>query len=364
MKNILTVVGARPQFVKAAVVSRVFSQNSSGSNIREIFVHTGQHYDNLLSDVFFKQMHIPKPDYNLGIGGGGHGQMTGQMLQSLESILKEEKPDIVLVYGDTNSTLAGALAAAKLHIPVAHVESGLRSFNMRMPEEINRIITDQVSNWLFCPTKTAVQNLKKEGFDYKENAVIHQVGDVMYDAILFYRNSVKPSIEIDDWIKKHRARGFYLCTLHRAENTDDSKRLDGIMSALREIALKVPVIMPMHPRTRNMLTGKYPEIHIVEPVGYFDMIALLTECDAVFTDSGGLQKEAYFCGKPCVTMREETEWIELVEARFNILAGADPQKIVEAEKKLHFMQDIEDRCLYGKGDAGEKIVRILSESLD
>ena len=358
--KILTIVGARPQFIKAATVSRAI-KNYSDPILKEVIVHTGQHYDKNMSDVFFNEMQIPQPDYNLGIGGSSHGKMTGEMLTKIEEILLIEKPDCLLVYGDTNSTLAGALAAAKLHVPVAHVEAGLRSFNMRMPEEINRILTDQVSTWLFCPTETAIKNLQLEGFEHRPQVSIHQVGDVMYDAVLFYQKIAKPTQAIASLVDR-LGDEFYLATIHRAENTDDPVRLSNIIKALNQIASETPIVLPIHPRTAKLIQGlEINNINIVEPVGYFDMITLLSNCQGVFTDSGGLQKEAYFFQKPCLTLRDETEWIELIENGFNNLVGANFNSILKAEKNIKSCQFKHSVQLYGKGDASKKIInKILS----
>lgn len=330
MIKITTVVGARPQFVKAAAISREIRDNFS-ETVREVIVHTGQHHDENMSQVFFDQLDIPRPDFNLEIAGGRHGEMTGRMLGSLESVFVDQKPDWVLVYGDTNSTLAGALAAAKLHIPVAHVEAGLRSFNMRMPEEINRILTDRVSSLLFCPTETAVKNLRNEGMA----AGIHQVGDVMFDVAMFYGERAREeSTALTDW--KLAEKGFALATCHRAENTDDPERLEAILAALAQIAQeKMPVVLPLHPRTRNKVSefgfGHYLERLVTTgPLGFLDMIAVEQSAQVILTDSGGVQKEAFFFEVPCVTMREETEWVETVELGWNTLAGADRTRIVEA----------------------------------
>lgn len=371
--KILTIIGARPQFVKAAVVSRAIAghnENHGESQIREVLVHTGQHYDANMSDVFFEEMQIPKPDYQLGIGGGSHGAMTGQMLEKIEAVMLQEKPDVVLVYGDTNSTLAGALAAVKLHIPVAHVEAGLRSFNMWMPEEVNRILTDRISKELFCPTETAVRNLEREGFCVTSRCeargelsapLVLNVGDVMYDAALFYQKIAKPSQKTADLIER-LSSGFYLATVHRAENTDDPTRLTNIMQALEDISTRTPVVLPLHPRTRKLLEceGITPrKIHMIDPVGYFDMITLLPACNGVFTDSGGVQKEAYFFGKTCVTLRDETEWVELVENGFNTLVGAQVANILHAEQVLRKNTLDFSKVLYGTGEAGEQIVKQL-----
>lgn len=358
--KILTIVGARPQFIKAATVSRAI-KNHRDSNLKEIIVHTGQHYDKNMSDVFFDEMQIPQPDYHLGIGGSSHGKMTGEMLARIEEVILSENPDCVLVYGDTNSTLAGALASVKLHIPVAHVEAGLRSFNMRMPEEVNRILTDQVSKWLFCPTETAVNNLKKEGFEHRPQVAIHQVGDVMYDAVLFYQKIAQPTEAIALLLDKFGDK-FYLATVHRAENTDDPVKLSSIMNALNQIATQTPVILPLHPRTAKLIQGyAVDNITIIDPVGYFDMISLLSNCQAVFTDSGGLQKEAYFFQKPCLTLRDETEWIELVENSFNTLVGANFDQIIRAESNLNLEKKDYSLRLYGQGKASQDIVKTLTE---
>ena len=391
--KILTVVGARPQFIKAAVVSRAIMEHNqflvdgflsldtdqqrqletkNQKLITELIVHTGQHFDTNMSDIFFDEMQIPRPDYNLAINGLGHGAMTGQMLEKIEEVLLNETPDWVLVYGDTNSTLAGALAAVKLHIPVAHVEAGLRSFNRKMPEEINRILTDQISNILFCPTKTAVQNLKNEGFDQQPSTINHQlvlnVGDVMQDAALFYKDLAKKP----DFTKNQKLKtsDYVLCTLHRAENTDDPHRLRSIFAALDEIAEEKTIILPLHPRTRQKLETinyqpKTKNLLFIDPVGYLEMIWLLEHCSLVLTDSGGVQKEAFFFGKACVTMRDQTEWVELIDAGVNELVGADREKIVAAVS-CNFGRKVDDsNCLYGGGKAAEKIVEYLvKDSID
>jgi UDP-GlcNAc3NAcA epimerase len=350
--KILTVIGARPQFIKAAAVSRALKK----VGIDEIVVHTGQHYDANMSDVFFNEMDIRKPDYNLDINDLGHGAMTGRMLEKIEEIILQKKPDYVLVYGDTNSTLAGALAASKLHVPVAHVEAGLRSFDMKMPEEVNRILTDRVSNILFCPTQAAIDNLEKEG--YKNfNVEILKVGDVMLDTLLYYRDK-KSNV-----LKQLNLEGkrFILATLHRAENTNNPERLRSICEAINEINNKVPVVLPLHPRTKSYLANNNISLDaiITEPLGYFDMLSLLSTCELVMTDSGGLQKESYFCGKFCVTLRDQTEWVELVNADANVLAGADKKTIVQlvsdnVGRKIGF-----DKSLYGDGHAADSIAARL-----
>jgi len=349
--KIVTIIGARPQFIKAAVISRLFLK---GNDIQEFIIHTGQHYDENMSHVFFEEMDIPKPTYNLDINGLTHGAMTGQMLIKIEAILVLEKPDMVLVYGDTNSTLAGALAAKKIHIPVIHVEAGLRSFNMQMPEEINRILTDRISDLLFCPTEEAVLNLKKEGY-LNTPAKIILSGDVMQDAAMFYSQKArKPNVKLPSI--------FSLCTLHRAENTDDSTILSNVFRALEDISNKdTPIVFPLHPRTKTKLNELHYDfqnssIHFIAPVGYLEMIYLLKNSTCVMTDSGGLQKEAYFFKKKCITLRNETEWVELVTHGFNWLTGTDYNKILETyslikEKKIDF-----NVYLFGNGKAGETIV--------
>lgn len=358
--KVLTVVGARPQFVKAAVVSRVIRQTAG---ITECLVHTGQHYDANMSDVFFREMEIPAPDLFLGIGGGGHGQMTGRMLEKLEEVMVAQQPDIVLVYGDTNSTLAGALAAAKLHIPVAHVEAGLRSWNMRMPEEINRILTDRISNLLFCPTKTAVENLATEGMGDNPNLArkILNCGDVMFDAVRYYRKTALPTVPVAEFTQEHKNK-FVLVTVHRADNTDNADCLKNIFNALDLVAKEQVVVCPVHPRTASRIQAlglQTDRIQLWEPVGYFDMLALLDSCAGVLTDSGGLQKEAYFFNKPCVTLREETEWVELVESGWNVLAGADCHQILTGVANFSQARPAWNEGLYGDGYAGEKIVAEL-----
>ncbi len=355
--KIVTILGARPQFIKAGTVSREMAKHN---DIEEIIVHTGQHYDANMSDVFFKEMKIPKPDYYLDINGLSHGAMTGQMLEAIEEVLLQEKPDWVLVYGDTNSTLAGALAASKLHIKVAHIEAGLRSFNMNMPEEINRILTDRVSDVLFCPTQTAVENLQKEGFPFltasgSQQQIIN-AGDVMQDGAIFYSSLAnKPA---DDFSKN-----FVLCTIHRAENTDDELRLKEIFEALEEIAKEVQVVLPLHPRTKQIIQKLQIDIKnltIIDPVGYLEMVWLIDHCSLVITDSGGLQKEAFFFEKPCITLRDETEWVELINNNFNVLAGADKEVILDLYRNHKFNDDFV-MDLYGGGKASEKIVKYMRE---
>jgi UDP-GlcNAc3NAcA epimerase len=351
MKKIVTIIGARPQFVKAAVVSRAFKARR---NIKEVLVHTGQHHDASMSDVFFEEMHIPKPDYHLGVTGLSHGAMTGRMLEKIEEVLQKEKPDWVLVYGDTNSTLAGALAAAKLHISVAHVEAGLRSFNMKMPEEVNRILTDRVSTLLFCPSDAAVKNLRSEGV----TTGVIRTGDVMADALYYYQKLASFEAKL---FKVPPAYQYALATLHRAENTDDPIRLKKIISALEIVSADTPVYLPLHPRTKAKFKdlGLNPQINIIDPVGYYDMLQLLKGCSIVLTDSGGLQKEAYLSQKPCVTFRDETEWVELVEMGVNKVVGTETDAIVSAVNDFKKSITKFPEALYGDGKAGEKIVEAM-----
>lgn len=352
MEKILTIIGARPQFIKASVVSKAIADQSS---LSEIIIHTGQHFDANMSDIFFDQLGIPRPDYLLDIHGGSHGEMTGRMLCEVERVMLKERPDRVLVYGDTNSTLAGALAAAKLHIPVAHIEAGLRSFNMRMPEEINRILTDQVSDILFCPTQAAMENLAREGFSDKPVQVLN-VGDVMQDSALFFAQQATAPQGFD------LADGFILTTLHRAENTDDSARLTAIVSALNTIHSTVtPVVLPLHPRTRAAIDklGLTLNVYVIDPVGYLEMIWLLQRCGLVLTDSGGVQKEAFFFGKSCVTLRDQTEWVELVTCGANVLVGADRNLIVNSARTSLGKVVQDDAQLYGGGQAATRIADYL-----
>jgi UDP-GlcNAc3NAcA epimerase len=341
--KVLTVVGARPQFIKAAVVSRALKNK----NISEVIVHTGQHYDSNMSEVFFDELQIPHPHYNLGIAGSGHGAATGQMLEKIEEVLIKEKPDAVMVYGDTNSTLAGALAARKLNIKLVHVEAGLRSFEMTMPEEINRILTDRISDVLFCPTETAVCNLKQEGFDHFKCSIIRS-GDVMQDAAIYYE---RLSEEKSSIIQQLGLTRFVLATIHRAENTDNINNLRSIVAAFNEINDHMQVVVPLHPRTAKIIAkeGISCNFTIIEPVGYLDMVQLLKNCMLVMTDSGGLQKEAFFFKKHCVTLREQTEWVELVEHGFNTIAGTATGNIVEAYKTMAGKTSDFNIDLYGQG---------------
>lgn len=357
--KVVTILGARPQFIKAGSVSReILRKKKAGEDVREVIVHTGQHYDTNMSDVFFDEMNIPKPNYFLGIGGKTHGAMTGQMIEEIEKILVKEQPDWVMVYGDTNSTLAGAIAASKLHIKIAHVEAGLRSFNIGMPEEVNRILTDRISTLLFCPSQAAVDNLHNDGIEHwKTGAKIILTGDVMQDGALFYKQF---SQKLPDLLV---SKEFILCTIHRAENTDDLNRLFNIITALNEIAKTKQVILPLHPRTKKILQAEGYDtscLTMIDPVGYLNMVWLIENCSLVMTDSGGLQKEAYFFSKPCITLREETEWVELIEVGMNVLVGADKAKILRAYQSKNFLDSkLFNPSLYGGGLASERIVKAL-----
>ncbi|MEN8124174.1 MAG: UDP-N-acetylglucosamine 2-epimerase (non-hydrolyzing) [Bacteroidota bacterium] len=358
-KKIVTILGARPQFVKAAVLSRVISEKNE---IEEVIVHTGQHFDNNMSEVFFTEMEIPKPKYNLNINGLSHGAMTGQMLEKIEEVLIKEKPDAVVIYGDTNSTIAGALAAKKLDIKVVHIEAGLRSFNMQMPEEINRILTDRISDLLLCPTDTAIKNLKNEGFNNLDIEVVKS-GDIMKDAVAFYsKYSAERSTIIKDLGLQNK--DFVLATIHRQENTDNLQKLKSIFEGLEIIANEFPVVLPIHPRTRKILKENNLEYNLVmiEPVGYFDMLELLKNCKMVVTDSGGLQKEAFFNKKYCIIAREETEWIELVENGFAKIAGSDKQQMLDAFDHFKNCNSDFDIDLYGD-EVGESIYNSIRSLL-
>lgn len=341
--KILTVVGARPQFVKAAAVSRVIARRNG---VKEVMVHTGQHFDANMSDVFFTELGIAPPRYALGLGGGHHGAMTGRMLEHVEGVLLDEAPDWMLIYGDTNSTLAGALAAAKLHVPVAHVEAGLRSFNRRMPEEINRVMADHVSALLFCPTRTAVHNLQAEGI----TSGVHHVGDVMYDVTLDARDRARARSGILAQLGVEAGK-FVLATVHRAENTDNPERLSRVLEMLKAAAADMPVVLPLHPRTAKAVQAQgltLDGLTICDPVGYLDMTLLLDGCCRVMTDSGGVQKEAYFHRKACVTLRDETEWVETVEAGWN--------RLWTSEDYATPRHDISD---YGQGNSADRIVDLI-----
>lgn len=358
--KIITIVGARPQFIKAASVSRIIKQMNG---FEEIIVHTGQHFDKNMSDVFFEEMEIPRPDYNLQINSLSHGAMTGRMLERIEEVIQGEQPEAVMVYGDTNSTLAGALAAKKMNRKVIHVEAGLRSFNRTMPEEINRILTDHISDVLFCPTDEAIQNLEKEGFQNYDCTIIKS-GDVMQDAALFYaaRADQKSTIVKDLSLQPD---SFFLCTFHRQENTDNLRNLKAIVAALNKLHQETPVVIPLHPRTCKVLDKErlHLDTFVIPPVGYFDMIQLLQNARTVLTDSGGLQKEAFFFNKFCITLRDQTEWIELVQHGYNQLTGANKDKILKAVAQLNGRKFEKKIDFYGEGRAAETIVSYLTTSL-
>lgn len=360
--KIVTIVGARPQFVKAAAVSRAIAERPD-RHIEEVLVHTGQHHDANMSGIFFEELGIPQPRHNLAISGGGHGAMTGRMLEAIEATLLQERPDWVLVYGDTNSTLAGALAAVKLHIPVAHVEAGLRSFNLRMPEEINRILSDRVATLLLCPTATAVANLKDEGL----TRGVHNVGDVMYDIALYYGERARQGSHVLQQLGLAPGH-FALATCHRAENTDDRSRLSGILQALSQLSRDMPVVLPLHPRTRKLI-GSYgladwlASLTVTEPLPFLDMVALEQAARLILTDSGGVQKEAFFYGVPCITMRDETEWTETVELGRNRLAGADAGKIAEAiAETMQIRNAATVSHPYGRGRAAQEVLDRMVEA--
>lgn len=362
--KLVTIVGARPQFIKAAAVSRKLRIENE-----EILVHTGQHYDEVMSDIFFEELDIPKPDYNLGVGSGSHGQQTANMLIGIEEILLKEKPDCILVYGDTNSTLAGALAASKLLIPVVHVEAGLRSYNLNMPEEQNRVLTDHISELLCCPTKTAVECLKREGIEKN----VYLIGDVMCDAVFYYfkrmeRKSsseiLKHLIELDGKHSIEALEEWYLTTIHRAENTDSLEKIEEILEALEQ--LDAPALFPVHPRTKKLVEqakkiNNYSNTFFIEPVGYLDMLYLTSHAKKVITDSGGLQKEAYMLHTPCITVREQTEWVETLKGNHNVLARLKKEDIIKKVLENKIEEFYEQ--YYGIGNAAEKLSQILKEQI-
>lgn len=360
MKKIVTILGARPQFVKAAVLSRVIA---SYSEIEEVIVHTGQHYDANMSAVFFEEMNIPHPKYNLNINGLGHGAMTGQMLEKIEQVLVNEQPDGVVVYGDTNSTLAGALAAQKLGIKVIHIEAGLRSYNMEMPEEVNRILTDRISSLLICPTDTAMANLQKEGFEHHDIKIVKS-GDIMKDAVVYYSEFADEKATVLE--KYNLAKGaFVLATIHRQENTDDIEVLKGVFEGLTQIHQETEVVIPLHPRTKAVLEKhqlNYP-LTFIDPVGYFDMLALLQNCQLVVTDSGGLQKEAFFNQKCCLIARKETEWVELVTHGFAELVAGDTEKMLSSYSQFLTKELDFSIPLYGN-EVGESIYQEIKKLIE
>lgn len=356
--KIATIVGARPQFIKLALLSRQLRKEH-----REILIHTGQHYDDNLSDIFFKELFLPRPDYNLGVISNKQGERIAYMLKGIERILLRVRPDLVIVYGDTNSTLAGALAAAKLNIPIAHVEAGLRSYRIDMPEEVNRILTDRMSTFLFCPTKNAVENLKKEGITKN----VYNTGDVMYDSLLFYLAQAKRKSRIMSKLNLIR-KSYFLVTIHRAENTDSNKRLKKIISIFN--TLDKPVIFPIHPRTQKALLRfnlikHTTKIRFIKPISYFDMLMLEANAKVILTDSGGVQKEAFFLRTPCITLRDETEWVETVACKMNIVTGVNQDKVMRAIEEFsdnYICPKIKDP--YGDGHTANKIIRIIRNFLN
>lgn len=364
MIKILTIVGARPQFIKAAVLSRLIKSDKWKEHFTETIVHTGQHYDANMSEIFFDEMNIPRPDIHLNIGGGTHGQMTGEMLIKIEEQLIKLKPDLVLIYGDTNSTIAGSLAASKLNIPTVHVEAGLRSFWKKMPEEQNRILTDHLANWLFCPSITAVENLAKESITKN----VFNVGDIMLDANIYYRqlledeNGISRLSKIPNIEAKIKEGDFILATVHRAENTDDRDKLNEIISAFNEF--EYSVILPLHPRTRKIISESgftfNENVTTIEPVGFFEMLDLEMKSKCIITDSGGVQKEAYFIKKPCITLRDQTEWVETVYSGWNMLTGVSKEKILQAANNIKVPETHPN--FYGDGNTGDKILSILSSN--
>lgn len=351
--KVCTVLGARPQFIKSAPVSRAFIESGK---VSEVIIHTGQHYDSNMSDIFFHELNIPKPEYSLGISGGSHGAMTGRMLEALEETFLLEQPDWVLVFGDTNSTIAGALAASKLNLRVAHVEAGLRYFNRSMPEEINRILTDHCSDILFTPTMTASHNLSKEGID---PAQVFEIGDVMQDAAILFDGIAQENSKISDSLGLKKGQ-FVLATVHRQENTDNPRRLAAIIQGLALVADEIPVVLPLHPRTRKCVENAgltiNSSIRVVEPLGFLDMLSLEKMAALIATDSGGVQKEAYFQRVPCVTLRDETEWIELVETGWNRLCPPKSAKAIATSVRSAIGTEGKDVSLYGNGNASKLIV--------
>ena len=356
--KILTIIGARPQFIKAASLSRYLKNLH---DIKEIILHTGQHYDNNMSDDFFSELDIPLSDYNLQVGSDTPARQTGKMMMGIEDIVLKEWPDFILIYGDTNSTIAGALVGAKLHIPIVHIEAGLRSYDRKMPEEINRIVSDKISTLLFCPTQTAVNNLKKEGI----TTGVYNVGDIMLETYQYYKEKAQKNSIILNKLNL-KPKEFILCTIHRASNTDNIENLKNIFIGLTES--KETIILPLHPRTKKKINQNNSlknyigsNIRIIEPVGYFDMICLEVNAEKIVTDSGGVQKEAYFNKIPCITLRENTEWVETIEQGVNKLVGVNPKKIKEAINNSHPPQKNYSKSLYGDGRTSEKIIKILNQ---
>ena len=379
--KIVTIIGARPQIIKAAAISRAITQHFS-SQITEVIVHTGQHYDTNMSEIFFQELGIPAADYNLGVGSGHHGAQTARMMEGIEHLLMEEKPTALLVYGDTNSTLAGALAAVKMQVPVVHIEAGLRSFNKSMPEEINRITCDHCSTLLFSPTKQGVRNLEREGFapNHSEKAGLDHpkvflTGDIMYDNSMYFSEISREKARITDQLRLKDGE-FILCTIHRDANTDHVTSLRDILKGLLDIQQlsQQPLVLPLHPRTRKKMAELLPDallealknnpnMHLIEPAGFLDMISLESQCSMVITDSGGVQKEAYFFQKPCLILREQTEWVEIVENGNALLVGAQQQRLVEGYQALRAKTDYTFPPLFGDGRAAQEICRLMLENL-
>ena len=382
MKKILTIIGARPQIIKAAAISRAIKNNFS-DKIEELIIHTGQHYDANMSEIFFEELAIPRPDFNLNVGSSSHGQQTAKIIEGIEELLLTTNPDGIIIYGDTNSTVAAALAASKLQIPIFHIEAGLRSFNKVMPEEINRILSDHISTLLFCPTKTAINNLKKEGFSLEnsskptiDNPHTYLCGDIMFDNSIHFSSisDINATILKNENLTNEK---FILVTIHRNANTDDPNRLNAIFNALNYIqnTTNFTIVLPIHPRTKKMmdlllnqenkqLLAENQKIKIIPPAGFLDIIALEKNAELIITDSGGLQKEAYFFNKPCVILRPETEWVEIVENGNAIIADADEVKIVEAANNLLVKKDYTYPSLFGDGKASEFIIEKIIETLN
>jgi UDP-GlcNAc3NAcA epimerase len=377
MKKLVTIIGARPQIIKAAALSRAIRTHYP-EDVREVIVHTGQHYDANMSEQFFAELEIPRPDYNLGAGSGRHGAQTARMIAGIEEVLEKERPDFLVLYGDTNSTLAGAVAASKMDIPIVHIEAGLRSFNKRMPEEVNRILTDHVSTYLFPPTETGVANIQREGFALEnappyssDHPCVRNVGDVMYDNSLYFSSVAARSVDLESQYQL-RPGGYVLATLHRNANTDEAERLNAIFGALLEIAGQdgVHVVLPLHPRTAKQMGAllepslyeavrSHAHLMLLPPVSFLEMIQLEQHAKLVITDSGGVQKEAFFFGKPCIILRAETEWVEIVESGAAVLCDADTTKIMEAYERFSTAPPMAYQNMYGHGDAAERILKLL-----
>lgn len=371
MIKLLTIIGARPQIIKAAALSRTIKEYFQ-DKIEEIIVHTGQHYDTNMSHIFFEELNIPAPHYHLNVGSGNHGKQTALMIEKIEEVLFKEQPNAIVIYGDTNSTLAGAIAASKLHIPVFHIEAGLRSYNKNMPEEINRIVADHVSSILFCPTQQSIKNLEKEGF--KQHSLQYNInhpkivlsGDVMYDNSIYFSKIAEKKSSILTKLFSNQTPSFVLCTIHRDNNTDIPERLNKIFKALQEISKEKDIVLPLHPRTKKILSThlnselyhnivQNKHLHIIEPVSFLDMIMLEKNCQMIITDSGGVQKESYFFKKPCIVLRPETEWIELLETGTTLLADADDNKIISAYHQLKNTSIDKFIPFYGTGNAANII---------